>query len=220
MNTRSKIKSKCKKLEDLLLQKNAKYGLSTTAAECFLRSRCRRWHQGAHRRQAQAIKNAGLVDATEDTLQDLAGYLILLMIAKDNATIFKNVYDKTNPHYIPLPQALARIQTGRSSTLVTEVRDGDKEKKKELPVVCFSGEFASRSDDALFEHSGFTILDFDHVDVDQTKRALPRMISFIHAGLRRVETESRHWSTSRTPSDTAITSEPSSSTSKEHMDLN
>jgi len=30
------------------------------------------------------IKNAGLVDATEDTLQDLAGYLILLMIAKDN----------------------------------------------------------------------------------------------------------------------------------------
>ena len=30
------------------------------------------------------IKNAGLVDATEDTLQDLAGYLILLMIAKDD----------------------------------------------------------------------------------------------------------------------------------------
>ena len=32
------------------------------------------------------IKNAGLVDATEDTLQDLAGYLILLMIARDNAS--------------------------------------------------------------------------------------------------------------------------------------
>lgn len=30
------------------------------------------------------IQNAGLCDATEDTLQDLAGYLILLMIAKDN----------------------------------------------------------------------------------------------------------------------------------------
>jgi len=30
------------------------------------------------------IQNAGLVDATEDTLQDLAGYFILLMIAKDN----------------------------------------------------------------------------------------------------------------------------------------
>jgi hypothetical protein len=63
---------------------------------------------------------------------------------------------------------------------VTEVRDGDKEKKKELPVVCFSGEFASRSDDALFEHSGFIILDFDHVDVDQTKRALATD-DFIHS---------------------------------------
>ena len=30
------------------------------------------------------IKNSGLTDATEDTLQDLAGYIILLMIAKEN----------------------------------------------------------------------------------------------------------------------------------------
>lgn len=55
---------------------------------------------------------------------------------------------------------------------MTEVRDGNKEKKKELPVVCFSGEFSSRADDSLFEHSGFIVLDFDHVDVDSTKRAL------------------------------------------------
>ena len=95
-------------------------------------------------------------------------------------TIFKNVFDKTNPHYIPLQQALERIQTGRSSTLVDEVRDGDKEKKKELPVVCFSGEFSSRADDALFEHSGFVVLDFDHVDVDATKRALATD-DFIHS---------------------------------------
>ena len=87
-------------------------------------------------------------------------------------TIFKNVFDKKYPHHIPLQQALERIQNGRSSTLVTEVRGGDKEKKKELPVVCFSGEFSSRADDALFEHSGFIVLDFDHVDVDKTKRAL------------------------------------------------
>ena len=65
-----------------------------------------------------------------------------------------------------------RIQNGKSSTLVSEVRQGDKTKKQELPVVCFSGEFSSRKDDALFEHSGFIILDFDHVDVDSTKRAL------------------------------------------------
>jgi len=63
---------------------------------------------------------------------------------------------------------------------VTEVRDGNKEKKKELPVVCFSGEFSSRADDALFEHSGFIILDFDHVDVDATKRSLATD-DFIHS---------------------------------------
>ena len=95
-------------------------------------------------------------------------------------TIFKNVFDKENPYVVPLDIALQRIQTGKSSTLVTEVRDGNKEKKKELPVVCFSGEFSSRSDDALFEHSGFIILDFDHVDVDSTKRALATD-DFIHS---------------------------------------
>ncbi len=73
---------------------------------------------------------------------------------------------------MPIQTALQRIQEGKSSTTVHEVRSGDKEKKKDLPVVCFSGEFSSRSDDALFEHSGFIILDFDHVDVDATKRSL------------------------------------------------
>ena len=95
-------------------------------------------------------------------------------------TIFKNVFDKENPYVVPLQIALERIQNGKSSTLVTEVRNGNKEKKKELPVVCFSGEFSSRSDDALFEHSGFIILDFDHVDVDSTKRALATD-DFIHS---------------------------------------
>jgi hypothetical protein len=67
---------------------------------------------------------------------------------------------------------LERIQNGRSSTLVSDIRGGDKNKKRELPVVCFSGEFSSRADDALFEHSGYIVLDFDHVDVNQTKRSL------------------------------------------------
>ena len=54
-------------------------------------------------------------------------------------TIFKNVFDKTQPHYLPLPKALERIQSGRSSTIVDKVREGNKEKKLELPVVCFRG---------------------------------------------------------------------------------
>lgn len=41
-----------------------------------------------------------------------------------------------------------------------------------LPAVLFSGEFSSRSDDNIQEHSGFIVLDFDHVDVDRTKKVL------------------------------------------------
>ena len=97
-----------------------------------------------------------------------------------NVTIFKSVFDKENPHVITLQTALSRIQDGKSSTTIDEVRNGEKDKKKSLPVVCFSGEFSSRSDDALFEHSGFIVLDFDHVDVDQTKRSLATD-DFIHS---------------------------------------
>jgi hypothetical protein len=86
-------------------------------------------------------------------------------------TVFESLFKET-PHHVPLNQALSRIQTGRSSTLIDEVRGGDKEAKKKLPVVLFSGEFSSRKDEALFEHSGLVVLDFDHVDVDRTKQSL------------------------------------------------
>jgi len=87
-------------------------------------------------------------------------------------TIFKSIRDTKTPHHIALQTALRRIQEGKSKSLISEVRAGDKPKKKELPLVCFSGEFSSRSDDALFEHSGYIILDFDHVAVDEVKKAL------------------------------------------------
>ena len=70
-------------------------------------------------------------------------------------TIFKNVFDKEAPHHIQLGTALSRIQDGKSQSLIQEIRDGDKRKKRKLPIVCFSGEFSTRSDDALFEHSGY-----------------------------------------------------------------
>tara|TARA_R110000772_G_scaffold92111_1_gene188762 strand:+ start:2961 stop:4730 length:1770 start_codon:yes stop_codon:yes gene_type:complete len=42
----------------------------------------------------------------------------------------------------------------------------------DLPAVLFSGEFSSRSDDKISEHSGLIVLDFDHVEVEPTKKAL------------------------------------------------
>ena len=85
MSTRDKIKQKCKDIETLLLEKNHAYGDSALIpANVF-----------SHLSSVEAIKiriddklkrieNKGINDETEDTVMDLAGYLILLMIAKDN----------------------------------------------------------------------------------------------------------------------------------------
>jgi twinkle protein len=43
---------------------------------------------------------------------------------------------------------------------------GSKEKqdlKKQLPAICFSGEFKHRSDNGLLKHSGLVCIDFDHL---------------------------------------------------------
>ncbi len=88
------------------------------------------------------------------------------------ATIFRTIYDKDKPLQISIPQALQRIQDGASRTTVEAVRAGNKDKKLQLPAVLFSGEFSSRHDDDINEHSGFIVLDFDHVSVENTKKAL------------------------------------------------
>jgi len=85
MNTRNKIKKKCKELEDLLLMKNARYGdAALDPLNIFSKANAVAGIKVRIDDKLKRIQNAGLVDATEDTLQDLAGYFILLMIAKDN----------------------------------------------------------------------------------------------------------------------------------------
>ena len=87
MSTSNKIKQKCKELEELLLMKNSKYGNSALEPlNVFSEANAVAGIKMRIDDKLKRIKNAGLVDATEDTLQDLAGYLILLMIAKDNAS--------------------------------------------------------------------------------------------------------------------------------------
>lgn len=87
MNTRQKIKLKCKKLEDLLLQKNAKYGdAALEPLNIFSQVNAVSSIKARIDDKLKRIKNSGPIDDTEDTLQDLAGYMILLMIAKDDAS--------------------------------------------------------------------------------------------------------------------------------------
>ena len=90
MNTKNReyqIVAAIDKIKKLLLKKNDAYGDSALSPLSIFSSASA--EDGIRQRiddKLKRIKNAGLVDATEDTLQDLAGYLILLMIAKDNAS--------------------------------------------------------------------------------------------------------------------------------------
>jgi hypothetical protein len=85
MNTKDKIKLKCRQLEDLLVRKNDAYGdsaleplgvFSSATASSGIKIRLDD--------KLKRIANAGIVEDTEDTLIDIAGYIILLIIAKEN----------------------------------------------------------------------------------------------------------------------------------------
>jgi alanine racemase len=84
MSTADKIRSKCAELEALLVRKNNAYGDSALSpANIFYKgestdSICIRIDDKLNR-----IRNVGITDATEDTVMDLAGYLILLMISME-----------------------------------------------------------------------------------------------------------------------------------------
>lgn len=79
---REGISLKCKKLEKLLLDKNKAYGssalfpLGVFSKGDAVESLCARMDDKLMR-----IKNSGINDTTEDTLSDLAGYIILLQMA-------------------------------------------------------------------------------------------------------------------------------------------
>jgi hypothetical protein len=75
-------------------------------------------------------------------------------------SLFKSLYS-TVSYKIEIEEALERIRNGSSKELIEQIRKGDKEKKKQLPAVCFNGTFTSRNDNSLIEHSGLCVLDFD-----------------------------------------------------------
>ena len=85
MSTKDRITDKCNEIKDLLHEKNEAYGdaalqplniFSSANAEYGLRQRIDD--------KLKRIQNVGLNDSTEDTLIDLAGYLVLLMISRDD----------------------------------------------------------------------------------------------------------------------------------------
>ena len=85
-------------------------------------------------------------------------------------TFFRNIKSPNDPHYVESHEAFFRIRDGKSRYQIEEYRaTNDKKLKNSLPLVCFSGEFSRRADDAMLEHSGMIVLDFDHVNIEESK---------------------------------------------------
>lgn len=96
-------------------------------------------------------------------------------------TIYPKVYGKQTATYIRLHTALERIKSGaKNLALIEALREGDKSRKKELPIVCFSGTFTDRTDEGIIDHSSLIVIDFDHVDVEHVK-ALLCMDDYVYA---------------------------------------
>ena len=84
------------------------------------------------------------------------------MKEKIKISLFKSLYNTRDVSYkIDIEEALDRIKNGSSQKLIEQIRNGDKELKKQLPAVMFAGTFTARNDNSLIEHSGLVCLDFD-----------------------------------------------------------
>ena len=90
-------------------------------------------------------------------------------------TIFKNIKETDTPFYRDVTVALDRIKDGSTKDIIKRIRQckdkGERnELKKQLPAICFSGEFNKRNDSSLVKHSGLICLDFD--DYEKKKEML------------------------------------------------
>ena len=92
-STQNSIKWTCNEIRDLLISKNEAYGDSALEPDNIFskldsaQAICARIDDKLAR-----IKNVGLDDKTEDTLDDLIGYMILLKIARERSGSRKTVW--------------------------------------------------------------------------------------------------------------------------------
>ena len=88
-------------------------------------------------------------------------------------TVFQNLYKTKDPYYKQTDSILEQFKTDKYAILEARECDNFAHFKKELPIVCFGGEFFQRSNTSLNKASGFIILDFDKVQhLEEKKVAL------------------------------------------------
>jgi hypothetical protein len=99
-------------------------------------------------------------------------------------TIFEN-FLSTKPYYKEIDFILKRIKACTLQTEINAIRTSEgkakSELKKKLPCICFSGKFSKRDDKSIVEHSGFAVLDFDHVNNPSTFRDGLKQYQFIYS---------------------------------------
>ena len=87
---------------------------------------------------------------------------------KFTVTVFKNIWDTTEPLFCDAIEIFKRIKEGNSKDIIEKIRNSKDNKeradlKKRLPSICFSGRFSKRDAEFLLEHSGLICLDIDKV---------------------------------------------------------
>lgn len=101
-------------------------------------------------------------------------------------TLFKNAKETKTPYWKTVDVMLDRIKKCTVQKQIDLLRsEPDKKKKGEikkgLPVICFSGKFTERVDKNCTIHSGFAILDFDHVENLQDKKEQMKSYPFVYS---------------------------------------
>lgn len=101
-------------------------------------------------------------------------------------TVFKNAIDTKKPHFITVDKMLERIKNCKIKKQIEAIRNESDEKKKkelkkQLPSICFSGKFTEREDRFIVSHSGFAILDFDHLENVADEKEKFKQHPFVYA---------------------------------------
>jgi len=109
------------------------------------------------------------------------------MVQEINVTLFSKAYKPKDARVVPLDSVLNGIKNGGKvkDTVLKIANSDDKDErtrlKKELPVICFNGEFSYRSIDNFDKHNGIMVIDVDDVDDIEQKRKEIEALPYVYA---------------------------------------
>ena len=95
----------------------------------------------------------------------------------ETITYFQD-FKAVKPFYVSVEESLDRIRQGKIKDKIdhlrsiTDPKEAKKYKTENLPCILFAGQFSARNDASLMSHSGYCILDFDHIDPAEYKKLL------------------------------------------------